>query len=149
VTSIAWDGSTLAADSQITVGSTKYQGTKIFRLSDGSLFGGAGDGSTVNRARDYLDGKRKTRPKMDGAVFIRIMPDKEIRLYAGTWDYEVLSDRFVAVGSGADFALGAMECGKGAVQAIEIACRRDAASGLPVESLSLLCPGPANPPDGR
>jgi 20S proteasome alpha/beta subunit len=148
VTTIVYADGVMAADTQITVGATKYQGTKIFRLKDGSLFGGAGDGPVVNRARDYLEGKRSTRPKVDQCVMLRVMPDGEIRFHAATWDYEVLTDRFVAIGSGSEFALGALECGKGAVQAVEIACRRDANSGFPVESISL-SPGPVNPPDGR
>ncbi len=147
MTTIAWDGLMLAADSQITLGATKYTGHKICKLPDGSLFGGAGDGAAVNRARDYLSGKRATRPKVENCQLIQIMPDREVRLYAATWDYEVLTDRFVAIGSGADFALGALECGKSAVQAVEIACRRDAHSGFPVESITYAPPSDLTPTD--
>jgi ATP-dependent protease HslVU (ClpYQ) peptidase subunit len=42
-----------------------------------------------------------------------------------------------AIGSGMDFALGAMDAGKSPAEAVEIACRRDPHSGGEVTSLSI------------
>ena len=56
MTTIAWDGKTLAADKLASYGELRTTVTKIFRLSDGSLVGGAAkfDPATGNGV-DALD----------------------------------------------------------------------------------------------
>lgn len=52
----------------------------------------------------------------------------------GIWEVE---HYYTAIGSGSDFAIGAMEAGADARKAVRIACKRDMNSRLPVHSLSL------------
>lgn len=47
-----------------------------------------------------------------------------------------IEDRFCAIGTGAQAAMGAMHAGATAIQAVVIACKVDQNSGLPVVSLS-------------
>lgn len=54
---------------------------------------------------------------------------------AERWNAEVLwiRDRFVAIGSGKDFAYGALEAGATPQQAVEAACRRSLVCAPPVQ----------------
>lgn len=149
MTTIAWDGQDLAADSLVSLGSIKYTTRKLARLKDGGILGAAGKSIEITQLVKYLNGDTSAAPKIPSVHAIHITPERNVYLYAGGFDDSPVLDRYVAVGSGGDIALGAMEAGKSAVQAVEIACRRDSNSGPPVESLNFLSPGPVNPPDGR
>lgn len=48
-----------------------------------------------------------------------------------------IAEKFYAIGSGSDFAIGAMEAGATAAQAIQIACRRGANSRGPIRRYKL------------
>lgn len=137
MTTIAYDGHELAADSMVSLGSIKYTTRKLVRLKDGGLLGAAGKTVEISRLVRYLNGENDTRPKIPSVHAIHVHPDGRVFLYAQGIDDEPVLDRFVAVGSGGDIALGAMEAGKSAFLAVEIACRRDSNSGPPVESISL------------
>jgi ATP-dependent protease HslVU (ClpYQ) peptidase subunit len=53
----------------------------------------------------------------------------------GAWDGEVLpvSDDYVAIGSGAPYAYGALEVGASPIQAARAACKRDLMCAPPVK----------------
>lgn len=142
MTTVAWDGFELAADSMVSLGSIKYTARKLFRLADGSILGASGKTTDISRLVKYLNGETAVVPKISSVHAIHVTPDKTVYLYAGGIDTQPVLDRYVAVGTGGDIALGAMEAGKSAFLAVEIACRRDSSSGPPVESLQL-SPGPA------
>lgn len=61
----------------------------------------------------------------------------------GLWEYDAwcrgikILDKFYAVGSGAKAALGALHMGASARKAVEVACRIDHYSGLPVTAMRL------------
>lgn len=50
-----------------------------------------------------------------------------------TASVDLITDGIIAVGSGYQFALGAMEAGKSPTEAVRIACRRDLNCALPVQ----------------
>lgn len=134
MTVIAYDGKILAADKQATYGSTMFPVKKIFRLGD-ELLAGAGDWSECNTfAKWYVDGcPLDKKPDFKNGVSMLLIKNGEI------WKYEdelvpfKIDMPFWALGSGADFAMGAMAAGKNAVEAVEIACKFDKDSGLGVD----------------
>lgn len=64
-----------------------------------------------------------------GAFFYERLP-VEIRV----------EDSFMAWGSGRDFALGAMACGKSACEAVEVACKFDTGCGNGIDAIVLDAP---------
>ena len=138
MTTIACDGHWMAGDGQ-----AEAQGTilatnrrKVVRLSDGSLFGSSGrsiDGDAV--AKWLIDGGK--RPKvLTGWCALRLHGGG--RLEYLTQDLEPVSiDVPAAVGSGMDFALGAMLAGATPKQAVEIAAQRDIGTGGTITVLSI------------
>lgn len=141
MTTVAWDGKTLAADSRCTSSGLAYNVTKVWRLSDGRLFGATGTMSYASAVKDWLNGEG---PKPEGVkefTGIRIrwgadspvieLCDENLCFYA----IEPELKQF-ALGSGRDYALAAMALGKSAAEAVELAARFDVYTGLPVVTLS-------------
>jgi 20S proteasome alpha/beta subunit len=162
MTTIAYRAGVLACDScwsnQDAVDTLRR---KIVRLKSGALLGQSGD----NDARDVLKllvGIKTERqlPSRSELQAIRcdflgllILPSGQMFKVATifqspeNWNAEANADdigvwevegKFAAVGSGAPFAIGAMEAGASARLAAQIACRRDLNSRPPVHTLTLL-----------
>jgi hypothetical protein len=143
----------LAADSRCSdaAGMHITNCQKIFRLSNGSLLGTAGD-SDDRDVRDLLakssPRKMPTRGQLaelkgqfsgiivfpKGHVFTVDIWHREFD-HEGEWAAGVdsIRDEIVAVGCGAQFAYGAMEAGATPIEAVRAACRRDTACALPVQ----------------
>lgn len=160
MTTIAFKDGVMACDSCFSYGnSIDTLSTKIYRLRSGALLGQAGS----NDARIFihlLDSIKKPEalPSYEvlaqmrvGFLGLLVFPSKRIFKIAtmftspenwtedneedlGVWEVE---HRFTAIGTGSDFAVGAMEAGADARKAVRIACKRDMSSRLPVHSLSL------------
>ena len=78
-------------------------------------------------------GNSSPAPKLDRDTVIQLTPEGRVFVYWQEHPVELHSE-FDAWGSGGDVALGALYCGKSAVEAVEIACKVDVNSGLPVNS---------------
>lgn len=143
----------MASDGRVTQDSSIFTNKlqKIVRLKSGGLFGAAGDAATDDIA-NLLDKLRKPLPtakqiisleiefsglwvKPDGSVFI-IDADKtkEERWKASMFQ---INEPFFAIGSGDSYALGAMDRGASAKQAVETAIKFDSACGGPVQVFKL------------
>lgn len=143
----------MAADSRFVSGASTRVGSgkKIFRLKNGCLCGAAGEADTrdlmvmlgrmsVNRlpSRDdlgVLSQEIQALLVYPSGIVARLVVSYD----SNSWRAEtvVLEDTFYAIGSGADFAYGAMESGASPKRAVEIACKRDTGCGLPVQVESL------------
>ena len=167
MTIIAWDGKTLAADSRCSDAHLMHLTNcrKIFKLKNGALLGTAGD-SDDRMVRDILGKasprKMPTREALaatkTGFQAIMVFPkghvflieiDWEDHANEGEWRASVdpISDKFIAVGHGQQFAYGALEHGASAVDAVRVACKRDLTCALPVQSASFeVPPAPEIPP---
>lgn len=143
MTTIAFDGKTVAADRLVdewmNVG-------KLFKLKDGRIVTGAGFYDQVVEVVAWLKrgGGESDRPALaegedqDSDILV-IHPDG--KAYWLTWPYlrpVLVRDKFIAVGSGAKLALGAMAAGADARRAVQIACRFDPASGKGVDSVRIV-----------
>lgn len=143
MTVIAWDGKTLAADKQATNNGLKRKVTKIRKIR-GHLCFGAGDFDVLNHLYDWFEQGASPANWPDiqkdkdayGTLTI-ITPDNRIMRYERTpYPFEI-EETFIAVGSGRDYAMAAMQLGYGAVKAVETAMALDNTCGLGIDVLEL------------
>jgi hypothetical protein len=133
MSTVTYDGKSLAAD-RLCVGSFKTRAKKVWRLSRGRLFGGAGITEQVLAVRAWLD---EGGDKPDGLTdFNGILIESGV---AYRLEEKLIRDRILerchAVGSGAPFAITAMALGKSAREAVLIAARFDPRTGGGVDVL--------------
>jgi 20S proteasome alpha/beta subunit len=138
MTTIAWDGVTLAADRRISSGTITYSTTKIRRTADGRLIGATGDYGVCSAMLDWLE-HGGTRPQCQDSE--RWISALEIRPDGSCWMHNrdsrwCVEDSFVAIGSGRDYAMAVMALGHSARMAVEIASRFDPGSGNGVDELA-------------
>ena len=141
---IAWDGKRLAADRRAIIGGTGTlirTLTKIFRVRD-CLVGYAGGACYGEEILAWFrDGaKPETFPESQrneetNTGLLVIHPDGVVHRFEMTPYPLTLKDESVAVGSGREFAIAAMHCGKTATEAVEIACLFDCNCGNGVDVL--------------
>lgn len=142
MTVIAWDGKTLAADKRAVNSGLVLTTTKIRRIGD-LLCGASGDISAaaealawVERGRNPDDYPAIQRSRDDYAGLLVIDGERVLK-YERSPMPTVFEDAFFAIGSGRDFALAAMHCGKTASEAVEIASVFDCGCGNGVDVLEV------------
>lgn len=134
MTTIAWDGTMLAADRMMTDGSFKATKTKI-RATNIGLLGAAGDARYTSAAMDWLAKEDFGLPypnsgEDDDVVnMIHVHLDGKIDVYFNCSVPVRVESVFYALGSGRDFALAAMHLGESALKAIEVASALDVNTG--------------------
>jgi hypothetical protein len=134
MTTVCWDGKTLAADRQC-YGSFKTRARKAWKLRDGRLFGAAGTTEEILAVRAWLE-EGGTKPDgLENFHGILIENGKVYRLEEKLTRHRIL-ERCHAIGSGAPFAITAMSLGKTAREAVLIAARFDPRTGGGVDVLS-------------
>ena len=151
MTTIAWDGKTLATGSRGTVGNSIVDDLMV-KLAVASetdnwticgvkvkAFAGAGSGAIPEELKEYLiEGIKRNTKMREGFQFsvIAICEHGGFELYKreGEDGIEIqpLSSRR-AMGSGENFALAAMLSGKDAFEAVQIAMKCDVYSGGSVD----------------
>lgn len=153
MTVIVWDGKTLAADRQSGTDYIKcFSATKISVIR-GHLVGLAGNASInmmwrawFERGADPVEFISPLCDEQNYAHALVITPDAEILAFQRTpYPFKLHGPRH-AIGSGAEAALAVMECGHGAVHAVEIASRICAGVGGGIDALSLAALHPGKPP---
>lgn len=143
----------MAADSRCTNGAPQRHLTnspKIYRLANGALLGSAGDADSRDIRRLFEKASpagmptRKQISALENDVdLLLVFPKGQVYLVTAEYDEDVsawtgqivrISDIIVAIGTGANFAYGAMEFGATPVEAVEVACRRDIMCYGPIQS---------------
>jgi ATP-dependent protease HslVU (ClpYQ) peptidase subunit len=161
MTTIAYKAGVMACDSAWTCGGTvDTLTTKIERLSSGALLGMAGQND--GRALSALLDKVKTPAQLPdyetimnlraSLMALLVLPKGKIYKIEttvvspenwsedspdGTFGLWEITGPIAAVGSGGDLALAVMEAGKGAKDAVRIACKYDINSRLPIHTMTL------------
>jgi ATP-dependent protease HslVU (ClpYQ) peptidase subunit len=135
MTTIAYDGKTLAADTLVTSGDHKFgTATKIHKLDDGRVIAASGTSDFIHAVVTWLNGGDKPEMK-EGDRFLGIVVypsgeakelSEQLRLFPACIPW--------ATGSGEAYALTAMKCGKNAREAVEIAIQIDIYSGGQVDT---------------
>ncbi|MGH6820872.1 MAG: hypothetical protein ACREDU_08445 [Methylocella sp.] len=134
MTTICWDGKTLAADT-FAHGSVIVKVHKLYRLSDGAMFGAAGSCQEAMAVLAWLNGGEKPA---DLENFVGLIITRAGAQFLGErLMREPVLEPFYAIGSGAHFAIAAMACGKTAIEAVRLAERFDPYTGGPVEFMRL------------
>jgi len=135
MTTIAWDGESIAADRRMTSNCIMTVG-KLFKLPDGSVLAGAGDYAEVVEVAAWVmegcdpDARPRFSENSEGSSLLLARPDG--KAYWLTWPYlrqVEINEPFAAEGSGCQFALGAMAMGATARRAVQIAAKFDPFTG--------------------
>ena len=135
MTTIAFDGSVLAADDRVTFGSTAIGGyRKIFEAS-GCRLGMAGDYSSMLAFEAYALGTEAVKPAFPDLWLMFIAPDNRIYEADGDMRWVEVKRRHWAIGSGAPYALGAMAHGASAAQAVIVAAMFDNCTSTNTQTL--------------
>jgi 20S proteasome alpha/beta subunit len=144
MTTVAWDGQSLAADRRASGGLSVG---KIFRMPDGSYIAGAGIYDQIVEIAAWMTGGSKAdeRPALpdDGGGSSLLWITKEGRAYWLTWPYlrpVEFNEPYASVGSGSDFALGALRHGATAKQAVQIASHFDPSTGKGIDVVQVVKP---------
>lgn len=147
MTTIIVHGDKMLCDGQITSGERidSYNFKKIRKIN-GCVIGGAGRLSSVLAFFDWFDTYSNSLSVKSSAPEVEIMipegindddftglvmfTDGEVFLYeGGKRCYPVFNPNYYAIGSGADWALAALDAGATPEEALEIAKKRDVYSG--------------------
>jgi hypothetical protein len=147
MTTIAWDGETLAADCCSWSGGARRKVRKVFKVkSPGGrqfLVAFAGNGDYAMQILAWMRGERQ-RPEPLAFLEQSDLPnqcalviDEKRRVWqlANTLTYTRMREKFYAYGGGQDFAWGALEAGATARQAINIAIKRSDMAGLGIDTV--------------
>jgi len=144
MTTIAWDGNMLAADRLVAYrGGRMGAVAKIARReSDGALIGSCGSLPLCQALhRWFIAGEEGDPPKMEydkdnfaSGFIVRQCGAIDHITSVGMYRVEAL---LYALGSGADYALGAMSIGADARRAVEVASQWDNSTGGGVDVLFL------------
>lgn len=143
MTVIVWDGKTLAAD-KLSFGHSINTITKVRKIN-GMLVGCSGKTMYNNDIFAWAEGGfvKESMPESQkdfdksGAQVIVINQDKQILIYETSHIPWVSEAGFHALGSGADFALGAVLAGADAREAVRITSKLCISVGNGVNSISL------------
>lgn len=143
MTIIVWDGKTLAADKQATNSGLKRKVTKIYKVR-GNLIGFSGeldfafamkkwfeDGADVEKFPKHQEDDNKW------VGMLVITPDKRVLKYERSpVPMEFTECDAMCIGSGRDYAFGALAMGANAVRAVEVACEYENSCGMGIDVLT-------------
>lgn len=137
MTTIAVRDGVMASDSCMS-GNFVTDATKLYK-KDGRIIGICGHVTQALVFVDWYFDRHQRQPSIANEnEWEAIVMSKDGLEY---WDASLrpvpIKDKFHAIGSGAELAMGAMEAGKNAKQAVLIACRRDPYSAPPVVTMRL------------
>lgn len=148
MTTIAWDGNILAADSCSWSGGTRRRVRKVFKVTarDGGryLVAFAGKGDFAMQVLRWMRGQGERPNPLDfmtvgevGEQCALVIDEKRRVWQLGcSLTYTPTTERIYAFGAGQDFAWGALEAGASAYAAVRIAMKRSDYAGLGVDVVS-------------
>lgn len=136
MTTIAYDGKTLVSDSQSSIGDLKYEADCQKLFPDVGPFVVLGVAGSYQDCMDIIEviseyNKINHIRSLDfkeldwKAEMIGITHEGQVWHYSGNRSFELRADVPYAVGSGADYALGAMAVGATATEAVLAAAKLD------------------------
>ena len=128
MTTIATDGKTMAGDSLTSAKTERLAyGPKIHRAADGSVFGCSGITTKGVKFRRWMT-EGGDKPEL-GEDFCALSLSPDGKVFYWNDDLEPIEYLApMAIGSGADYAIGAMLAGKTPAEAVAIAAMRDSAT---------------------
>lgn len=141
MTTIAYRDGVLASDTRSIRGDTidPDHMDKIFQSKDGRLFAVTGDKAETETLVNWLrNPKRKgERPQLNENSRVIEINKTRMTIYEGRGEFTKRLSKFNSWGSGCQAALGAMEHGASACEAVKTAMKYDYGTGGKVRSLRL------------
>jgi len=134
MTTIAWDGKTLAADSQ--TGMFKRDAVKIHRLRRG-LFGSCGALQDNVAVKEWLDDPDRPKPSVDDGFHGILIENGKVFSIENKLVLMDEHGQFFACGSGREYAMAAMHLGCDARAAVSVAGVFDHCTGGEIIALEL------------
>jgi ATP-dependent protease HslVU (ClpYQ) peptidase subunit len=141
MTTVACNLQTMAADSFIG-NAAGARTTKIFKIGN-EIIGFAGGLADALRLLEWVQDARRGPPPIPedkedrAAVDMLILRRSGIYMFDGFGVEIKLDGQFAAIGSGAEYAMGAMAVGASPEAAVAVACEYDAGTRGPVCSINL------------
>jgi len=140
MTTIAWDGQILAADTLGTGSAFNRRIEKIHCLKNGVYFAGAGDSQDILIAADWLNNSKKDKPDLNDN-FVGILIDCGVCYRVESKLVKMpVKEKHHSVGSGACYAITAMYLGQGAIEAVQTASIFDESTGFDTTYINVLKP---------
>jgi ATP-dependent protease HslVU (ClpYQ) peptidase subunit len=139
MTTIACDGQLMAGDGLVTrEGMIVGQGVaKVWRARDGAILGGAGTYGFDKALTAWWEaGAEGAFPHGKEINALILKPDGSC-LFVGDCGYPTEQELPTAIGSGCEYALGAMDAGATAEQAVAIAAKRNPTTGGKITAIRL------------
>jgi ATP-dependent protease HslVU (ClpYQ) peptidase subunit len=143
MTTVVYRDGILASDSACYAGTTKVHSMKkVWRIS-GHLVGLAGDVDAINAFKKWFaagaDVEKYPIEKKQQLAVIVVTPEGKVFTYEDRdpIPLEIIDGEYVAVGSGADVALGAMHAGASAPEAIKAAIAHSAKTDGKIQMITL------------
>jgi len=148
---VVWDGTTLAADCAMWLSNVKYKVQKIRKINTRGIFphalvGAVGTPSFVSAGLRFIESGflKEARPdykeyddiKANDVYFILITPEKKVFFFDAMFNATEVFEQRAALGAAAETAIGALDAGATAREAVEICIRRTDYAGLGVEEIS-------------
>ena len=127
MTTIAWDGETLAADGQVTSSFIGQNDSKKIFTKGGKVFAFCG---TYSEGYGFL---KRGQPIECDTIVLEFGDKSGIAIYHEKNGSHPIKAPY-AIGSGCDFAMGAMLAGCNAVDAVKIAAKLDPYTGGRINS---------------
>ena len=138
MTTIAWDGKTLASDSLETVAHAiySYNCQKLHKLKNG-IAGISGELGQIQEIIKYLNGELKRADINVDDVWGIVVTNEGAFTIDTSLELVLCNDSCAAVGSGWKFAKSAMDLGLSAKEAVEHAIKYDIYSGGDVKTMDI------------
>jgi hypothetical protein len=140
MTTIAFDGKTLAADRLRTMRGVPMTATKVFRArhwklhGSEALYGCAGDSYEIVALREWLQGAGE-KPTLKDISILAMDRDCQAWLGNESFAFVPVTLPIFGIGTGGEYAMGAMAAGKCAADAVKIAETLDNCTGLGIDIL--------------
>ena len=135
MTTIAWKDGILAADKRSTDGNVAHTCTKMYRKK-GYVIAFSGYVQEGLKFIEWWDKKKGKPPNKDTDVLVMCIETGACVHWEAKSKIGIpVEDECTAIGTGAAIAIGAMEAGATAEQAIQIASKRDPNSGNGVQTI--------------
>ena len=138
MTTIVTDGKTMAGDTQLSdEGGPLSHGRKVYK-SRGTCIGIAGTYADCIRFVNWWKRGMKGNFKDIGDVSALLLsPEGKIFYFDGEAQSYLVTDKFMAIGSGAAAAMGAMHMGATPKQAVKVASKVDQYTGGKITTRSI------------
>jgi 20S proteasome alpha/beta subunit len=133
---------TIIATRELMVSDTKcdyhvpFRISKIFRIGD-VIYGGAGSTHELERFLEWKRGGEKPSLSGEEEWCVLELSRDGLFMWMPSLTKVQIKSKFYAIGSGAQYAIGAMECGVEPKDAIRIAAKYDSGTELPLETMKL------------